>query len=123
MTRTNTLKLGLSILGGFLVLINGSIYLIDFFFGIVNWRDISNNIPKFNGFLGEILMPFVISGIAIILGILILVISIVFIVRNEDKKFQGFTILVLGILALFFSSFIGAGIVIIAGILLLPIFS
>ncbi len=104
----------LAIIGGILVLVDGVLALLKIVLSAFNLPDI----PGGGGLYGG-LNPLLNAIIAIVIGLLILISTGV--VKSSKTKvgFNGIIILILGILALVFGSFIGPVLVIIGGILLL----
>ena len=105
----------LAIIGGVLVVIDGVLSLLG---QILSAFSLPFDVPGGGGFLGT-LGPVVNAIIVIVIGLLILVTTGTVKSSKSNVKFNGITVLILGILALVFGGWLGPILVIIAGILLL----
>ena len=105
----------LAIIGGVLVVIDGVFSLLNVALEVLN---IDFNVPGGGGFYAG-LGATVNAIIVIVLGLLILVATGTVKSSKSNVKFNGITVLILGILALVFGSFLGPILVIIAGIILI----
>jgi hypothetical protein len=103
----------LAIIGGILVLLDGIVSLLGFFEITLGF-----GVPGGGGFFNE-LGALVNAIIVIGIGLIILISTGTVKSKNTNIAFNGITVLILGILALVFGSYLGPILVIIAGILLL----
>jgi hypothetical protein len=113
MASTGLAKL-LAIIGGIVILAEGVLGLL----GALDIFTLGFGIPGHGGLdlLGGTLSAIISAIIAIVIGIAVLIATGV--VKGSSVRFNGVTLLILGILGILFASWIGGVLVIIAAILL-----